>query len=249
MVEPKWKMLLASIKRCDAVYGDPNNLKTAFEALGCAVLGVYYNDGHQAVVHRDPEGWATITICGTRVSCGTMRQHAVDLFEDIDFSPVLAPGGGLVAAGALDGLDKVFAVALDLFLNEETIRVEGHSLGAQRAHLAPLFIPLSRVDRIIAWEPPKAADDEYYGIRSGWFSRTLTILNGKDPWAAWSWTCQKLKHPPGPIVWLHDGTYDVTTRDGWPGGEILHSSDHFSNLIVEIVEKLSLMTAETTAQA
>ena len=235
-------ILLASIKRCDAVYEpDEATARTKFAALGCTVLGRYCDAGHQGIVHRDPDGQATITICGSRVNEGTLDEHAVDLFEDIDFTPTpFGIGSGMrVASGAVAGLDVFFAWAQSLIPCGEMIVVEGHSLGGQRTHLAPLFIPRSRLAQMIAWEPPKAANDVCYKLLSGLYDYTrITVINGRDPWAAWPWTCVTLVHPPGPILWLHDGIAEWTTREGWPGGEILASSDHYSDQIIRVIEAL-----------
>ena len=239
MDNPDFKMLLQSISRCDAAYlSDTVQAETRFVSLGSTVLGRYSDAGHQAVAHRDQDGWATLTICGTRVSEGSLRAHTVDLFEDIDFAPCDLGGGMLVASGALEGLARVFQWVEPLFHPNETIRIEGHSLGGQRSHLAPLFIPLSRLDRMIAWEPPKAGNNQYYQAHSGWFDRTLTIFNGSDPWAAWPWTCDTLVHPPGPILWLRRNSWEWTTRSSWSGGEILAASDHFTSEIARKVQAL-----------
>lgn len=237
---PDFKALQASIARCNAVYDpDDTSARQKFAELGCSVLGRYCDAGHQAVAHHDPDGWPTITLSGTRVSEGTLREHAVDLFEDIDFTPTPTTGG-MVAWGALSGLGEVFAWAMALFDADVAVRIEGHSLGGQRSHLAPLFVPLARLDRIIAWEPPKAADDDYYAHHSAWFAHSLTVINGADPWAAWPWTSTKLQHPPGPLLWLKsDGGWSWTDRDGWPGGEILHASDHNTDQVMRIVQVLA----------
>jgi hypothetical protein len=240
MDTPDFPALLASIARCNAVYEpDDGAARARFAALGCTILGRYCDAGHQAIAHRDPQGWATLTISGTRVSEGTLREHAIDLFEDIDFTPRGISADAMVASGALDGLDVVFAWALALFQPDELVRVEGHSLGGQRTHLAPLFVPLSRLDRLIAWEPPKAGNDAYYAAHALWFARAITVINGADPWAAWPWTSEVLQHPPGPILWLRQGGWEWTTRGAWPGGEILHGSDHDTDQVLRAVQALA----------
>jgi hypothetical protein len=239
METPDFRMLLQSINRCDAAYlCDPDQAKARFGALGSVVLGRYSNAGHQAVAHRDQDGWAILTLCGTRVNEGSLREHVVDLFEDVDFTPCDVGGGAMVASGALEGLAEVYHWAEQLFQPNETLRVEGHSLGGQRSHLAPLFIPLSRLDRVIAWEPPKAGNDEFYRAHAGWFERTLTVINGADPWAAWPWTCDTLVHPPGLILWLRQQRWEWATRSSWSGGEILASSDHFISEISRNIQAI-----------
>ncbi len=241
MTQPDFPSLLASINRCNAVY-DPDDptARRHFNELGCTVLGRYCDAGHQAVAHRDPQGWATLTLCGTRIAEGSMYEHAIDLFEDIDFTPCEVAAGIKVAAGAFSGLGAVFAWALALFRPNEAIRVEGHSLGGQRSHLAPLFVPVSRLDRLVAWEPPKAGSDSYYAAHAAWFTRAITVINGADPWAAWPWTCRELLHPPGPILWLRNDRWQWTTRESWPGGEILHAPEHDTDQIARVVQSLIL---------
>jgi hypothetical protein len=240
MEPPDFEMLLRSINRCDAAYlCDSDQAMARFGSLGSVVLGRYSDAGHQAVAHRDRDGWAILTLCGTRVNEGSLREHAVDLFEDVDFTPWDVGGGAMVASGALNGLAEVYHWAEQLFQPNETIRIEGHSLGGQRSHLAPLFIPLSRLDRIIAWEPPKAGNELYYQAYVGCFERTLTVINGADPWVAWPWVSETLVHPPGPILWLRRNGWEWTTRSSWCGGEILASSDHFPSEIARNVQALA----------
>ncbi len=238
--DPNFSSLLASIARCDAVYEPDDQIaRHRFSQLGSPVLGRSCDAGHQAIAHRDPDGWATLTICGTRVSEGSLREHAVDLFEDVDFSPRDIGNGVQVAAGAIDGLGSVYSWAVALLQDQELIRVEGHSLGGQRTHLAPLFVPISRLDRAIAWEPPKAANDTFYQTYAPAIARTITILNGADPWAAWPWISGGLVHPPGPILWLHNANWSWITRESWPGGEMLSASDHDVSQILLSVQHLS----------
>ena len=221
--DPDFPLLLSSIARCNAVYdSDDQSARQHFSQLGSTVLGRYCDGGHQAVAHRDPDGWATLTICGTRVTEGSLREHSVDLFEDVDFSP----------HDIGEGVQE-----------SELVRVEGHSLGGQRTHLAPLFLPLTRLDRAIAWEPPKAANEAYYLKYSTAIERTITVLNGTDPWAAWPWICDVLVHPPGPILWLNNSGWSWTTRDAWPGGQILSASDHDVSQIELAVRCLATKTA------
>jgi len=236
---PDFPSLLASVARCDAVYEpDDQTARHRFSQLGSTVLGRYCDAGHQAIAHRDPNGWATLTICGTRVSEGSLREHAVDLFEDVNFSPRDIGNGVQVAAGAVDGLVHVYSWAVALFQEHELIRVEGHSLGGQRTHLAPLFVPVSRLDSAIAWEPPKAANDTYYQTYAPAIDRTITVLNGADPWAAWPWVGDRLVHPPGPILWLRNSGWSWTTRETWPGGAMLSASDHDIGQILLTVQRL-----------
>jgi hypothetical protein len=243
MDTPDFNALMASITRCNAVYEpDDTKARTLFANLGCTVIDRYCDAGHQAIIHRDPEGYVTLTIAGTRISEGTLREHAVDLFEDIDFIPQNISADMMVATGALEGLGELFGWALSLIAPEDSVRIEGHSLGGQRAHLAPLFVPLSQLDRLIAWEPPKAANDAYYQAHADWFTRALTIINGADPWAAWPWMNNVLQHPPGKILWLHRNAWAWTTRDSWPGGRILQAADHDTNQVMRAVHACCALT-------
>lgn len=236
--------LQISIKRCNAVYTENSDQAIClFEQLGSNVLGRYSDDGHQAIAHIDHDGRFVLTICGTRASTGTSIQTFTDLFEDVDFSSIdLKEHPGRVAAGAHMGLDKLFTWALDLFNKNNptgSVHVEGHSLGGQRVHLACLYIPNERIGSLTAWEPPKAADDAYYATFASAFEKCMTVLHGQDPWAAWPWIEETLKHPPGDLLWLHDGTYDWVTRESWIGGSMLHSSDHDTNQVIQAVNKLT----------
>ena len=225
--DPDFPALLASITRCNAVYEpDQDRAFAAFELLGSRVLGRYCDTRHQAVAHIAADGVATLTISGSRVSEGSTSDTLGDLFEDVDFTPLAVADGVEVATGAHDGLGAVFTWALGLFGDTALIRVEGHSLGGQRTHLAPLWVTVERLHSMIAWAPPKAANDAFYAAYPGHFAKCTTPLHDRDPWAAWPWVSETLEHPPGALLWLRQDGWEVVTRDQWPGGDILHASDH-----------------------
>ena len=237
---PDFRDLLASISRCNAVYEDDDAAARAkFAALGSSVKGRFCNLKHQAIAHIDPQGRARITLSGSRVTTGPLKYAAGDLFEDIDFSPTDV-AGGKVAAGALDGLEEVFNWGLAILGQMDQIYVEGHSLGGQRAHLAPLFIAPERLGGCIAWEPPKAADDAFYNTHAACFAKTLTVVHGRDPWAAWPWIEGTLRHPPAqPMIWLTEGGWKFVDRDGWSGGDIFDGSDHDTETVLAAVKALA----------
>ena len=222
-----WAGLLASINRCTAVYEeDDSTAREAFAALGCTVLSRVSTAEHQAVVHIDPDGYKTLTISGTRVSDGTIAQKSTDLFADLHFASLGVGQGARVATGAYDGMEPVFALALRFLEPGERLRVEGHSLGGQRTHLAPLFVPLAQLDRMIAWAPPKLGNDIYYELYDAWFDRCVTVVNKNDPWAAWPWLTTLLQHPPKPLLHLHDDGWDAVPGNAWLPTEYDEFSSH-----------------------
>ena len=151
---PDFPALLASITRCNAVYEtDDAVARAAFAGLGCAVLGRISDAEHQAVASIPADGIPTLTISGTRVSEGSTSDTLGDLWQDVDFTPVNVGGGAIVASGAHA---RASIYAWMLALHPGPWRIEGHSLGGQTTHVAPLFVPLDSLHSMIAWEPPKA---------------------------------------------------------------------------------------------
>jgi hypothetical protein len=94
---------------------------------------------------------------------------------------------------------------------------------------------------MIAWEPPKAGDLAYYTSQGQAFAKCTTALNGSDPWMAWPWSEETLQHPPGPLLWLHDGTWAWVKYEEWPGGSVLHFSDHDEGAVIAAVRRAMLV--------
>lgn len=233
---PDFSRLLQSIRRCAAVY-EPDDAKAraAFSALGCDVLGRWCDDSHQAIAHSDPSGRACLTISGTRVSEGTIAEHFGDLTADADVTPSLV-GGFFVAAGPVDGLGALWDWAQPLLAGSASIDVEGHSLGAGRAILSPLFIPRESLGRITAWEPPKWVTQSFWDAHAD--LDITTVVHGRDPWAAWPWIGTNYVHQPE-LLWLNEGDYHVIPRDQWSGGNLLCWPDHGPESVLDAVAALA----------
>ena len=222
------KTLYDSIVRCDAVYiEDPAKATERFTELGCKVYGHMQDDLHQAIAHVAPDGVNTLTISGTRFTDGTIAQKLGDLFEDAQIIlPRNLGGGMLVADGAYQ---RTTVMMLAMHMDSKPWRIEGHSLGGWTALLAPLHFDPNDVHSIIAWEPPKAANDAFYIEYAEYFAKATVIIHEFDPWAAWPWVSESLKHP-FLISWLRNGVFDIINRDLWPGGRTSFS-DHNSDVV------------------
>jgi hypothetical protein len=245
---PDIPALYQAMLRCSAVYEpEPVKALAAFAALGCTVLGRFCNDSHQAVAHRTPDGRATLTHSGTRVSEGTLAEHFCDLAADVDYAPLDLGDGVQVATGAHDGLDEVWAWAISLFGPGEAVDVEGHSLGGQRACLTPLYLPPERIRQLRAFEPPKAANAAFWARYAGACVGLTTLVHGRDPWAGWPWISEGLTHQPAPLLWLHDGTWSWSTT--WQPGTLLSCADHGPDSVVAALAALAAPTGETQCAA
>lgn len=235
---PDFKLLFRAMQLCNAVYEpDAARATAAFAALGADVLGRYCDAGHQAIACR-LDGRATKVISGTRVLEGTEIQHIMDLYEDIDYSPRHVCGGIEVATGALLGLDAVWGWALGLFEPGEPIDVFGHSLGGQRTCLTPLFLSSDRIGQMVAFEPPKAGNAAFWAEYATDTTHLITVVNGRDPWAAWPWISEGLQHQPGPVLWLHDGTWDWATD--WRQGDVCDWADHGPDTVLQALKDLAV---------
>ena len=232
--------LLASITRCNAVY-ETNELKarTAFVNMGCAVIGWYSTNTAQAAALRLADGSYVLCIAGTRVTNSSTAQAASDIWEDAEeiFSNHNLGGGAIVASGAFARGTEVWNWAKTVFPADAVVNVEGHSLGGQDTHAMLCIMPPSVIGTLTAWEPPKAGNDAFWAQYGAGFLEhyVTTVINGADPWAAHPWISHTLRHPPGPILWLHDSTWSWTTRETWPGGQALHASDHDTDQVMRAV--------------
>ena len=249
MNNPDFEDLLYALRCSNAVYlQNDDEAMSEFAKLGASVIGRYADYGHQAIVARDPDGRASFTICGTRVSDGTLLERCTDLFNDADCVPEQVAVGQYAATGAVRGLGDVVDWARSLLPPGEPFRVRGHSMGGWRAHLAPICVPDdSLILDITSFEPPRAANDAYYQAHADVFARSVTVINGYDPWAAWPWPplAQALQHPPHPIMWLRDNWWEWVDRSTWPGGQILHQSAHFPEQVeLALLSVLNNLTCE-----
>ena len=239
-LNPNWKTLLSSIKRChvSSLIGDIQ-IDAAFKLLGSKVVEYKSDDIAQAVLHISDEGGLMLTICGTRFGSGSIPDEATDFWEDAEpiFNHKHLADGDIVACGALDRWNAIWAWAKP-HVGDAPLVVEGHSLGGQAAHVAMRLLG-PQVTQAFAWEPPKAMND------SAWqkvdISRCVTVVHGRDPLAAWppAFTETQLRHPPGPMLWIRDdNSWEWTTRSGLPGGDPLRVADHFSNNVSAAVEAI-----------
>lgn len=242
---PDFKALLQSITLADMAYEpDDATARAAFAARGYTVLDRYSDDEAQALALLAPDGRQILDITGTRASEGALAARAVDVGEDIVevFPPDQIGVDAKIASGAHLRATRVWGKLGPLFDTGRPMMGIGHSLGGDTVHALPGIAGVDRFQWLHAWEPPKVANDAYFQM-CGWPNDNfLTVINGFDWWADYPWPIinfQKLKHPPGPILWLSNGGWEWVTRETWPGGQLLHASDHDSSLISGIVAKLA----------
>ena len=244
MDQPDFAALLESITCCNLVYDpDQKSCVASFQSRGYRVLGYYSDDEAQAIAVVSQDNQQHLCIAGTRVSEGTAIETAVDVSEDVMavLPPVDLGGGAHFAKGALLRARRIWGWACKLFDMSQSVDVSGHSLGADTTHAMPAVMPPVVLGQMIAWEPPRTANDGYW-TQYGWPSpRCITILHGRDFWAYYPWpeiNWQGLKHPPGPLLWIHDGTWEWTTRDDWYG-EPSAMSDHDTDAVMASVATLA----------
>ena len=244
MDQPDFAALLESIICCNLSYiTDETKCRAAFVARGYRVLGYYSDDQAQAVAVVAPDGRQHLYIAGTRVTDGSTIQAAVDVSQDVAsvLPPVDLGGGARFARGAMHRARQIWTWACKLFDMNNPIDVAGHSLGADTTHAMPAVMPPVVLGQMIAWEPPRTADDGYW-TQYGWPSpRCITVLHGRDFWAYYPWpeiNWQGLKHPTGPLLWIHDGTWEWTTRDAWYG-EPSAMADHDTDAVMASVDALA----------
>ena len=230
-----WNTLLSSIKRCHLSYIHSSAEATAaFESLGCKVIKRMSTNTAQAILHVSDEGKLTLTITGTRLN---LKNNIAEVWEDLKplFYHRHLDGNDVVACGALDRWTEIWAWARPI-VGDAPLVVEGHSLGGQTTHVAMRLLG-PQVAQAYAWEAPKAMN------ASAWsrvdVSRCVTVLHGRDPLAAFPPPefLSDLRHPPGPILWIREcGSWEWTTGDTWPGGDIFRGGDHDTAPIIATIE-------------
>lgn len=237
------KVLLASIKRCNAAYlVETEAAERAFEYLGAQFIGQYRNQNHQAVLSV-VDGVHTLTITGTRFSEGPVYDRLGDLLSDIDIAPHDIGRGVHVPDGAYDGLGDMWRWALGEIKIPGLVNVEGHSLGGWRATYTPFFVPAERIGYITRFSPPKAGNDAFWQIYQDAFLSMATVAHGRDPWFGWPWISEYRQPPGQSIQWINGNKISVISEDEWPGGDPMHAADHGPTSIITALEQMTATPA------
>jgi hypothetical protein len=225
---------LAAAKRAQAAYiEDATEAKVAFEALGMEFIGQHEDSLRQAALSRDPGGEIYLSISGTRFG----EPNNADLAEDVYLLPVHVGGGAVVAAGVYNGMGDLWAWVHANVPVGAVINVDGHSLGAERALLTPLFLPKAQIGAIHAFEAPKCASAGYWQAYGDELAKVVNTVNGRDVWYGYPWVSQYC-HPPWRLIWLTGSGYEIIKPSERPGG--LSMGDHS---ITELIARLQTIAA------
>lgn len=218
--------IVAAGQRAEAAYiVDPAEAKTAFEKLGMTFLGQFQDSTHQGVVSQDAKGRYYVTITGTRWSEG----FGADLLSDIWLAPVKAPKGGLVPSGVYCGMKDFWSWALSKVPAGVAVNIEGHSLGAERALLAPCFLSPDRIGDIYAFEPPQCATQEYWDAYRSELSQAVVTVNGQDMWFNWPSRQGYVHDAQREVLWLGPVGSQWVLPANYKGGS--NASDHDISLV------------------
>jgi hypothetical protein len=247
---PNWTDLYLSIQACNAGYlMDADQEAAALDEIGCTVVSRLSDTSGQATVFRDATGILNLMPCGTRFSAGSPDERLADLLKDVEFG-LHYPWNGSAAGvweGAYRDAQTVVSWATPI-IGSEPIRVHGHSLGAGAGTLIAKcgMIPEKQIIDCTLWESPKQGN-------SAFWRRTAGICAGKMRYMGHQldgfWLnyppdlISSLRHPPDQAIWLHDGTWSLTTPDMIANDGLLvdlaeHFSDHGPTSIVQAVRAL-----------
>jgi hypothetical protein len=213
--------IVAAGQRAEAAYiVDPVAAKAAFEQLGMTFLGQFQDSTHQGVVSQDAKGRYYVTITGTRWSEG----FGADLLNDIWLAPVKAPKGGLVASGVYCGMKDFWAWVLSKVPAGAVLNIEGHSLGAERALLAPIFLSPAQIGDLYAFEPPQCATQEYWDAYRDELSQAVVTVCGLDLWFNWPPRQGYVHDAQMQVLWLLSTGSQWILPANYKGGS--SASDH-----------------------
>lgn len=239
-----WKECALAARRANSAYLETEaEAKAAFAVLGDLYISRYVDGSHQVVISVDERGNPWVSISGTRFSEGKI----LDVLADVSLDPVNLSSGGSVTKGAYEGMDKVWEWALSIVPAGVDINVCGHSLGAARTHLTPLFV--KNIGALYSFESPKFVDKDYYVKYAEPLSKMVCVLNGADLWAGWPWFDSRWSRPLNPHIWLTDGWYSVIKADQWPGGK--SNADHDMDSVQAKIDAIAVhpLTPECAALA
>lgn len=243
-----WQATALAARRANAAYIEKAaDSKAAFSLLGDTWIAMRQDASHQAVISVDATGAPHLSISGTRAS-----NRPLDVFADVSLSPV-AVSGGNVTAGVFDGMAALWDWAKSVAPSGAAWNVSGHSLGAARTHLTPLFVPPAQLGALHSFESPKFADAAYYAAHAAALARMVCVLDGADLWAAWPWHATRWSaRPLADHIWLKDdaGGYAIIPGSHWPGG--INPADHDMDRVqsrLEVIARQCAKNAPTPACA
>lgn len=237
-----WQATAKAAARANAAYIiNPVQSKAAFQALGDVWSDIYSDSNNQAVMSVDAAGRTHLSISGTRAS----SLKLADIFDDVSLVPHPV-NGGCVTDGVISGMQDVWKWALSVAPAEAVFNVCGHSLGAARTHLTPLFVPTGQIGMLHSFEAPKFADEEYYATYETELAGMVCVLNGRDTWAAWPWVNPLWQsRPKQDHVWLKDVGFAVIPSSQWAGAGSF--DDHSIDLVQARVEAIAAASVKPAA--
>jgi hypothetical protein len=230
-----WSAIALAVKRANAAYIESDDQsKAAFEALGDTWVGQFQDQSHQACLSVDAAGACHLSISGTRATALALA----DIFADVSLDPVSVKGGN-VTRGVYEGMQNVWDWALRTVTSGTVFNVSGHSLGASRTHLTPLFIPASQIGSLHSFEAPKFCDAQFYAYYAPELSQMVCVLNGRDTWAAWPWIDPRWQsRPQHDHVWLKKTGFSIIPWRTWVGAGSF--SDHSCDEVQSRIEAICL---------
>lgn len=237
-----WAAIALAAKRANAAYIERDDQSAAaFAALGDTWIAQFQDESHQAVLSVDDAGSTHLSISGTRASQGALK----DVIADISLKPVKVKGG-TVTEGVYEGMQNVWDWALATAPHGAVFNVAGHSLGAARTHLTPLFVPAVQIGALHSFEAPKFLGANFYATYAAELAGMVCVLNGRDSWAAWPWVSARWQaRPQQDHVWLEDSGFAVIPASQWPGAGSF--ADHGIDLVQARCEKIAVAAVKPAA--
>ncbi|MFM0357951.1 hypothetical protein PQR12_31050 [Paraburkholderia nemoris] len=238
-----WQAAALAVARANAAYlVKEADSQSAFSALGDTWIGMYQNASHQAVLSADSRGETHLSISGTRASA----LKILDVFADVSLEPVPVTGGN-VTRGVLEGMQQLWEWVLSTVPAGDVVHVAGHSLGASRTHLTPLFLPAGQIGQLHSFEAPKFADAAFYAAYADELANMVCVLNGADLWAAWPWKDFRWQSRPlAGHIWLQGnaGIFTMIPGAQWPGGD-----DPLDHDVARVQARIEVIAASQSVAA
>lgn len=204
--------ILASAQRCNASYVEGMSASSAaFTQLGMEFIAQYQTATHQATLSKNTQGGIFLTIAGTRISEG----NNVDLIDDVWLAPQACPKGGVVPAGVYAGMTDFWRWVFANIPQGANLTVEGHSLGAERVLLTPLFFPGERINDLFAFEAPQCGTQEYWDAYRDVLGRAVQTVCGADIWFGWPPAQGYVHDAQAQLLWVKPTGVSKTTTAQW----------------------------------
>jgi hypothetical protein len=201
--------------------------KDAVEALGFKFVAQLSDNPQRKCTLVTRDSLFVVCFQGTDLSSNAPNFH--EFWDDVDGGTVTLPGVGKASVGFWSPLAAIWPAIQSRIPADAQVLLTGHSLGGVTAQLAKALCPSATV---ISYGAPRGADKSFWASTYPNNSQPIRVVHENDFAPAWAPSLKEEWIQPGPMLWLHDASLQITTeRPGMGMISILSPADRAAHSI------------------